>query len=290
MIVKSLINRFLFKYIREHWNIAIADMGADLTPVNIKWMKHPYTDRWFADPFFIDEDKDHYVILVEEFLRDTGLGRLARLIVEKEHCKLVSNKTILDTPTHLSFPIPIKVDGETYIYPENAASGATPYYQCAEKLKVKGLLSPLPLADPVIYKSDDCYYLFATLPERCNGNVLNVYKSNNVFGSYELSQEIAFNDNVARRAGQVFVWKGKLISPAQICNNHYGEGVCLQELTIKDGLVSLDEIKRIFPTWHDEYNHAFHTYNVMDGKIVMDGNKINWSSVSKLYKKVRKIE
>lgn len=283
----GLIRKFLFKYIHDNWNIAIADIGDDLTPLNIKWMKHDYKDRWFGDPFFVGKTKDDYIILVEEFIRDVRKGRLARLTVDIEDFRLLKNETILDLPTHLSFPNPIVVNEKTYIYPENGASGHTTYYEYDTILRSPRLLSNLPLADAVIYRHEDKFYLLYTLGKECNGNVLHVAVADSAFGEYKPIQEITFADSVARRAGNVFQWEGRSISPAQVNNNRYGEGISFQEITIENGLVSLREIKRIFPSWN-EYDKAFHTYNVMGNKVVIDGARIGWPKISSIYRKLRK--
>lgn len=282
----GLIQKFLFKYIHDNWNIAIADIGDDLSPLNIKWMKHDYKDRWFADPFFVDKTKDTYIILVEEFVRDDHKGRIARLTVDMDDCRLLKNETILDLPTHLSFPNPIAIEGKTYVYPENGASGNTKYYEYDSVLKNPKLFSDLPLADAVIYKHGDKYYLLYTLGKQCNGNVLHVAVAESVFGEYKPIQEITFADNVARRAGNIFQWNGHVISPAQVNNNRYGEGISFQEISIKNGMVSLKEIKRLFPLWH-EYDKAFHTYNVFGNKVVIDGVKIGQPRIRKVYTKLR---
>ena len=36
-------------------------------PYRIKWMKHGYADRWFADPFILDVCGNEAQVLVEEF-------------------------------------------------------------------------------------------------------------------------------------------------------------------------------------------------------------------------------
>lgn len=87
--MKRLINRLLFKYVHQQWNIAIADRNDDLTLSNIKWMRHDYSDRWFADPFILDEIENTYIVLAEEYLRDERKGRLARLTVAKDDCTLL---------------------------------------------------------------------------------------------------------------------------------------------------------------------------------------------------------
>jgi len=280
--MKKLINRLLFKFVHQQWNIGIADRNDDLTLSNIKWMRHHYSDRWFADPFIVDETVDSYIILVEEFLRDEHKGRLARLTVSKSDCTLMRNETILDLPTHLSFPNAIIVDEKTYVYPENGASGHTQYYVYDEVLSKAKCLSDLPLADAVIFKHEDNYYLFYTMSESCNGNVLHISVSKEVFGNYRPLQDIVFPDNIARRAGNVFEWNGKMIFPAQICNHNYGEGVSFQELYFSDNKIELKELFRMAPPTND-YPNGFHTYNVWKDKVVLDGYRYGSNLLHKLY-------
>ena len=284
----SIIRKILQKYVLQDWNIAIAENNDDLSLKNIRWMKHNYNDRWFADPFIIDDTEDAYIILVEEYMHTTRLGRLARLTVSKKDCTLLKNETILDLKTHLSFPNPIVVDGKVYIYPENGTAGNIKYYAYSKELKLEGILSELPLADATITKIKGQYYIFATLGEECNGKNLRVYKSNTPFSGYIECQQIRFNDNTARRAGNVFEWNGQLISPAQVCNNDYGEGVSLQVMEERDGQISLKEIKRMMPPTKD-YPEGFHTYNVYkDNVVVIDGYRYGSKFLHNLYFKIRK--
>ncbi len=289
MSIRELVNKILFKYIHQQWNIGIADFANDLIPKNIKWMKHSYTDRWFADPFIIDESDDSYTILAEEYLRDEKKGRLVRLLVSKNDCKLLHNETILELTTHLSFPNAIVVDGVTYIYPENSDSGCTNYYVYGKKLTYKGVLSNLPMADPVIFRHNNQYYLLYTIGvgEECNGNTLHIDRSASVFDNYHSKQMIKFNENIARRAGNVFEWNGHYISPAQICNHDYGEGVSLQEIIYKEKEIQLKEIKKILPVgW--KYQNGFHTYNVWKNKkIAIDGYKYKSKFLHDMYFKIR---
>ena len=117
--LKYFLYKQIFQFIHRHWNIAIADIDDELNPYNIKWMKHEYKDRWFADPFIISETADTFIILAEEYIRDDRKARLAKLVVSKDECKLLNNETVLNLDTHLSFPNFIDVNGEIYVYPEN---------------------------------------------------------------------------------------------------------------------------------------------------------------------------
>lgn len=286
--MKKLIKKILFRYVYQNWNIAIADIDGDLMPINIKWMMHNYKDRWFADPFIVDESATEYIILAEEYLQDTRRGRLARLTVSKNDCRLLKNETILDIDTHLSFPNTISVGGKTYMYPENAASGTTYYYQYGQSVSERKSLMEEKLADSVIYECNGTYYLLATIGKECNGNKLIVYKSDKPFDGYALSQEIVFEDNIARRAGNIFQANGKFISPAQVCNNDYGEGISLQELTIEEETIRMNEIKRMMPPTK-KYPNGFHTYNVWkNNKVIIDGYRYGSKMLHDLYFKIRK--
>lgn len=284
----NIIRRFLHKYIYQDWNIAVCDIADDFTPINVKWMKHRYRDRWFADPFIIEEDKEHFIILAEECLLEEGKGRIARLTVTKDECELIKNETMLDLPTHLSFPIPLQVNGQMFIYPENAAASSTCYYSYSKNgMEYRGNLSDLGLADPVIVIHGTAFYLLATIGKECNGNHLRIYRSNEPLSGYEECGEQYFHDNIARRAGNVFQHNGMLISPAQVCNHEYGEGVSLQQLTIDDNGVHLKELKRIYP-FSRQYPEGFHTYNVFGDKVVIDGYRYGSPILHKLYFSVRK--
>ena len=281
-----MIYNFLFKYIHRHWNIAIADIDSDLNPLNVRWMKHDYRDRWFADPFIINEDDDTFTILAEEYMRDDRKARIAKLIVTKEDCRLLNNEAVLNLNTHLSFPNFIDVNGTTFVYPENGGSGHTSFYELGSPLRLVGELSPLPLADAVIQEIENRYYLLFTLGEECNGNRLMVYASDTTLGSFKPLQEVTFSDNVARRAGRMFKIGNRLISPAQICNNRYGEGVCLQEVNVVGDKLSFTEVKRLYPT-SKEYPSGLHTYNVFSNHVVIDGYRFKYPKLSSLYFKLR---
>ncbi len=286
-MLKRFLNKFLTYYVYRDWNIAIADISEDLDPVNVKWMKHNYRDRWFADPFVISETDDCYIVLVEECMHASGRGRIARLHVTKDTCELVKNETILDLPTHLSFPNFVINQTTTYLYPENASAGNTRYYRYGDVLDCCGIMTDEPLADAVMVEHQNEYYILATKGGDCNGSVLLIYHSLNQWKGYKKVQEVRFDDNIARRAGNVFEHNGCLISPAQVNNVDYGEGLSLQYLNIKRDRISLKEFKRIKPL-HGKYSDGLHTYNVFGNrKVVIDGYRYRSHLLHKLYVKFR---
>lgn len=281
------LKKFWSKIIQATYNIAIADIGEDMTPVNIRWMKHDYKDRWFADPFILEETPNTFVILAEEYVRAAALGRICKLTVEKTNIRLIRNETLLDIGSHLSFPNIINCGGDVFVYPENSVAGHLTFYRLSEQGLVQEALLPMPIIDPVLMQNNDECYILATLPKDSNANILHVYKSNHIFGPYEEIQQIPFGDNVARRAGNVFKWKGKTIAPAQICNYHYGEGISFQEIDIVEkGLLQVKEIKRLEAKEITKMT-GFHTYNVFGKKAVIDGYKYGNEFIHDAYFKIR---
>ena len=280
--LKKILNIVKYKYADKQWNIAICDLQQDLQPINIRWLKHNYSDRWFADPFLIEEDKMHYVVLVEEFMYDTGKGRIARLTIDKKTCRLIKNECLLDLPTHLSFPNFIKHNGIIYVIPENSRSGATYYYNYNDGMKCEGVLVYKPLTDAVIASFHDEFLIFTTQSYNCNGNVCELFHARELFGPYEKKQDICFVDNIARGAGHIFKYGNHWIRPAQICNNDYGEGICLQKIVTEGEKIILQEIKRILPP-SKEYADGFHTYNVFGNSVVIDGYYYKSKFVKSIY-------
>ena len=57
--------------VRQKWQIGFILGGYDAVlndgKLKITWVKSPYKDRWFADPFILDVTSDEIILLVEEF-------------------------------------------------------------------------------------------------------------------------------------------------------------------------------------------------------------------------------
>lgn len=277
----SYIKNYIRSKLFRNWNIGFGHLGNDLNIQQIIWLKHDYIDRWFADPFILEETEKDFTILVEEFLYNNNKGRLARLRVNKFNGLLLSNEVVLDLNTHLSFPIPLIINNQIFLYPENIESHKTNVYRYEEKLSFRNEILPFGVADPVIVKHDANYYLLATEGPHYSGNTLSVYKSKSPFVGYVKSQEIQFKENIARRAGQIFSYNGMLISPAQVCNKEYGEAVSLQELVFEENLIKLREIKRINPI-SKKYPDGLHTFNVFKDHVIFDGYKIGNKYIRKM--------
>jgi hypothetical protein len=289
--MKLNIKNAIKGYLAATWNIGFVD--SSLTDVlksdhlNIIWLKHKFKDRWFADPFILSVINNEIVLLVEEFYIPKNKGRIARLIVNKKNFHLKRHDVILELETHVSFPAIFRDNNKVYIYPENGKSGSLTLFEYDEYSNSTSphlipigdfVLSNNPLTDAIITKLfNNQPYMFATqLPyEKSIGNVLEIYKSKKWNGRYEFDHFIEFKENIARNAGDLFEIEGKIIRPAQICNNGYGKGIILQEIQYENGKFSFIEMKRFYPS-SPIYNMGLHTFNSSGDKniIIVDGYKI----------------
>ena len=263
------INRILAHYT---WDIAYGAYSDSIVTqglegVKLHIVKNPYRNKWFADPFILEEDEERIQFLVEEFDYYVGRGRIARLIVDKKNDKIIDCSIILDLPTHLSFPVIYRVDGEVYVHPENSASGASFIYRydrTKEKLVEPQLMVNEPIADAIILKEGEVYRMYATRVPDTNGCTLHEYISKDLFGPYEHIGEDSFDKNTARMAGKFLLLSdGQIIRPAQDCYGGYGKAVVMYN--------GHTPICRLEPT---SYKYAgIHTFNTLHGTFVIDYKK-----------------
>lgn len=265
-------------FTKKRWNIGFIEFTSNSelfksAKWNIKWMKHQYSDRWFADPFILKVTSEIIELLVEEKYNKINRGRISKLVIDRKSYILKSCKTILELDSHLSFPAIFRYNDAIYIYPENSETKKLLLYSYDEEsekaILIKELLA-LPLTDAVIEVINDVPYLFSTRLPNQNGNILDIYVGEEWNNNYSLYQSIKFSDSIARSAGPLFKYDGSLIRPSQDCNFSYGSGLVFQKVLLENGVFSFEEIKRFYPSsWY--YHLGLHTFNVKDKIAVVDG-------------------
>lgn len=191
-----------------------------------------YKGGWIADPFIIDVDKDSITLLVEEFRFDTGRGRLSKVSVSRPGYKLLNIVPILELPTHLSFPLPIRHDNKTYIMPENCAANEVSLYQFdGNRLHDKIKILDGRFVDTQIVEHDGTFYAFTTRPGANGGaSTLEIYSADSLYGPWTHTQTINSKSNTQRGAGPIFVHNGRIVRPTQDCSVSYGKGLVFNEL------------------------------------------------------------
>lgn len=253
--------------------------------LDVKWLKHKYRDRWFADPFILDSTETHIVLLVEEFFYDNQKGRIAKLTINKKNYKIVKNETLLELKTHLSFPAIIRRGSDVFIYPENSENGCLIAYNINTnytRVKPFKTIIETPLTDAIIHDWGMHTFLFSTKLPDPNGKELIIYKKDDSENEYKLFEKITFIEKVARNAGDFFSLNGDLYRPAQECNKVYGHCVILQKVSLVNESFLFKEICRLYSS-HKLMKDGLHTFNTYKGVHVIDVNGCKHPYIKKIF-------
>lgn len=265
----------------QNWNIGFCEQTPeelirDKKLSKVRWLKHPYRDRWFADPFIYKVTEHEITVFVEEcMISYTPKGIICELVIDRKTMRLKERHVVLELDTHLSYPAIVEKDGVTYVYPENGASGSLKMYRYdADKhllVEPKCILNEA-VADSTILERDGKYYLIATQTEKPLEDA-HLYQYDDLFGPFCKVTDYPVQKSRAssRPAGNWLEVGGKIYRPAQDCSFRYGGGISMMEV---EALVPFDE-KREFtiePNWY-KYNLGIHTINFSKDKsmIVVDG-------------------
>lgn len=267
------------------WDIAygsytpeILSKGLNRSKINI--VRNPYINKWFADPFILEDNPDAIELLVEEFDYSVQKGRIARLKINKKNHTIVECSIILELPTHLSFPVIYRRNGEIYVHPENSASGASYIYRydrATDKLVDPQLMINEPLTDAIIRPEGKSYRMFATRVPDSNGCVLHEYSSEKFFGPYQHCGENIYPNNTARMAGMFIENNGMIVRPSQDCLNGYGNAVIIYDCHTPLCRIAPNTLKYA----------GIHTFNTFNGSFVIDLKKYDYPLLYKFIKKIK---
>lgn len=261
----------------------------DGAPIHINWLRHPYKDRWFADPFILDVTDTDIIVLVEEWYDAIHRGRISKLVVDKKTFQLKGLKTMIDEGFHLSFPAITRKGGAIYVQPEcGLTRGLVEYRYDAEhdSFEKQGVISDLPMADSVRNSLFGEDLMFSTKLPDANGKELGIYSWDEATGQYNIKNYYHFDENISRMAGNFFVCRGEIYRPAQVCIKWYGDAVSLQKVTCENGQWHFKEVRRIYSP-HPDLDLGFHTFNEYQGLVVVDALGYRRAKLCHLIKKVR---
>lgn len=267
MSLKSIYNRIVL----HRWEIGlVGDSIEGLIrgdALFVKKIQFPFNSRWFADPFILDYNDEEIILLVEDYSDSDKKGKISKLVIDRKSMKLKDVKIILELDTHLSFPAIIRKDGRVFIYPENSEAKTLNLYEYdlkTDQCVIVRQLSNKSMADAIITDYFGEKLLFSTMN---NGNVLDVYKYDEIKATFVCHSNVRFKENIARNGGDYFEVNGNLYRAAQECNYTYGHAISLQKIEEKDGVFQMKEVRRILPP---KGAFGIHTFNTYKGLTVVD--------------------
>lgn len=263
-----------------NWNIGFCEITKEefLKVGNlgrVQWLRHPYKDRWFADPFILSFSESEIVVFVEECPIENPKGIICELVIDRKTMTLKSRYVLLELDTHLSYPAIIREGDKVYVYPENGASGLLKIYEYnAEKHILENPITILsePVADSTIIANGmGKYYLAATRFPNTQEKAF-LYKSNSLFGPFVEMDRKPFQTerSCSRSAGDFFRVDGELYRPAQNCVARYGAGLSIMKCQLVEGQLEEVCVLEISPlSW--KYQLGIHTLNFYGSLCVIDG-------------------
>jgi hypothetical protein len=274
------------------WNIGFVDkpvayfMENDYDIPDVKWLKHPYKDRFFADPFLLSVSDDKIEVLVEEFLFSQKIGKISKLIIDKDY-NLVEKKIVDEQSFHQSYPFVIKSDNQTIVVPEASKSGGLYKYQYDFEMNTlikPELLVSEPLLDSTLLFYNSYWWLFAHKRGREEKNNLYLFYAkslNDTFRPHN-GNPVKLGDPFSRPAGNIVLLKNQLYRVTQVCENSYGEAVRIFRIET----LNPNEFEEIFIKeirLNDQvYNKGFHTLNGMNNLTVVDGLQCRFTPFRRL--------
>ena len=236
----------------------------------------PPREEFWADPFLIARDGRHFVY-VEVLPYATERGYLAVLEVDGNN-EIVSRKTVLEKPFHLSYPFLFEHAGELWMIPETSADKKVVLYRCAEFpdrfVEHKVLLDGVNAVDTTLQFHDGTWWMFVNVAAPgvlWNWDELCVYYADSPEGPWtpHPANPVVSDCRVARPAGKILEKDGALYRPAQNCTPDYGTSTVIRRI---DTLTKTDYTETTVAEFRPEPSGArrTHTLNVAGGMGVVD--------------------
>lgn len=268
--LKSLFRRLT----RTSWHLGIVNGGLpgvfSDNPLDVSWVKNPYKDRWFADPFILDVSDEKYFVLAEEVRYEHPKGRIVRLTIDRGSLAIEKRETLLETNTHLSFPNIYRRDGRIFITPENAQEGKQHAYEYDVTTGTLRFVQTI---------CEDCVW-DATVTDAFDSRLLMFasHKSDYSLDIYEWNEEVKrfvpfksvpSTERNSRMGGAVFSYGGQFYAPFQNCERTYGGNLDIKAVKYEGDSFEFSTVKQLFSP-HPKFNEGLHTLNEYKGVVIID--------------------
>lgn len=270
------------KFLIQTYNVGIIKksireiISGGINQGDIVWLKHNFKDRFFADPFLVDEDKENYYILVEEFIFWEEKGKITLLTVEKQSFTLVNRKVIIEEHTHLSFPF-CEFKGNTII-PESVLSGKTTAYlfdRSTLQVVGKKVILDEGLIDACFFEdSGKNKWILASNSIKPKEDLYLYRQLKHKYVKMNEGKPIMSSIELTRAAGRFFSVDGQLYRPVQDSSGRYGRQTKIVKIKqFNENGYEVEAIQTINSFKNPPFDETMHTFNVYDDCIVVDGSK-----------------
>jgi len=193
--------------------------------------------RFVADPFMVNVGRIWYMFF-EVMNEQSGRGEIG-LAVSQDALQWRYQQIVLKEPFHLSYPYTFEWQNAYYMVPETYQVNSVRLYKAVEfpthwKL-VTTLLNGDDFVDPTIFYFKDRWWLFTDLsrPPYYAGTLrlFHAPRLEGPWAEHPKSPVVEENPHIARPAGRVVIWDGRVIRYTQDCCPEYGVQVRAFEIT-----------------------------------------------------------
>lgn len=276
----------LSKLYYHTWNVGFIEQDVEdvvtskETAYPVRWVKHNYKDRFFADPFILSADDKEIKVLVEDFPYYHKKGMISLLTVDRKSYALTSRKVILKQPFHMSYPFICrdKNGAVKWVAPEASQSGKLFRYTInptTAMLENQETLHDEPFLDSTILEHKGKYWLFCTKRGAKSNEDLFIYFAGKPEGPWtpHAKNPVVADATQARPGGYMVKAGNSLYRLSQKCDKHYGEAISVSRITRLTETDFEDEYVKQISALPDKYSHGFHTLNGIAGNrlCVVDG-------------------
>jgi hypothetical protein len=187
-----------------------------------------------ADPFLICR-QGVWHLFFEAFRKDQQLGEIG-LAVSRDIWSWEYQKVVLRESFHLSYPYVFEWEGGYYMIPETLGANEVRLYQSRNfpgEWQLQCALIPGRQADPSIFRHAGRWWMFACDTPYAHRS-LRLYTAPHLEGPWEehpKSPIVEHDAGIARPAGRVVAFDGRLVRFAQDCSKQYGHQVWAFEIT-----------------------------------------------------------
>ena len=188
---------------------------------------------YIADPFMV-HNKDTWYVFFEVMNEDTKQGDIA-FASSNDALNWTYQHVVLDEPFHLSYPYVFQWNGEYYMIPETKRANSIRLYKAvdfpSQWTLLEILIDKVGYVDPSIFYFNGMWWMFAASGKN---DTLHLHYADELTGPWSehpMSPVIRGDRNIARPAGRVLVFDGRIIRYTQDDYPDYGNQVRAFEIT-----------------------------------------------------------
>lgn len=240
--------------------------------------------RFYADPFPLVRQGQSQ-IFAEDFSHKLGRGVICAFEI-LANGNLSAARPVLDTGSHLSYPLVFEAEGEVWMVPENSTQLKLELYRAARYpdtwVKEAVLLDNQDISDATLFEHEGRWWMMASVRDEGGGysDTLHIWSAPNFRGPWlpHAHTPALIDASCARPAGHMISRGGRLLRPVQDCSRFYGQSVKMMEvIQLDDAGFAQKPVATLGagPKWS---GRRLHTFNRSGSIEAIDG-----SSVGKKY-------